>query len=117
MKDFLGNILEIGDEVVLTAPKYRMFTKAKVIAFTPKKVRVQFNNTWNYGPKGHIEEYLSEPDFIVKTSNKYPYEVEPSIYKYGDGVFVWFDETGIVGGASNYLDEVRKAMKIYAKNL
>lgn len=66
MKDFLGNELQIGDEVVLTAPKYRMFTKAKIIAFTPKKVRVQYNNTWNYGPKGYVEEYLSESDFLVK---------------------------------------------------
>jgi len=117
MKDFLGNILEIGDEVVLTAPKYRMFTRAKVIAFTPKRVRVQYNNTWNYGSKGRVEEYLSEPKFLVKTNPKYPYVVETSIYKYGDAVYVWFNEVGMIGGASNMLDQARKEMQTYAKNL
>jgi len=102
---------------VLTAPKYRMFTNAKVVAFTPKKVRVQFNNTWNYGSKGHVEEYLSEPNFLVKTTPKYPYEVEPSIYKYGDGVYVWFNEVDMIGGASNLLDQARKEMQTYAKIL
>lgn len=66
MKDFLGKKLAVGDTVVLTAPQYRHFTKANVIAFTPKKVRVEFNNTWNFGSGGHIETYLSEPDFLVK---------------------------------------------------
>ena len=117
MKDFLGNALEIGDEVVLTAPKYRMFTRAKVIAFTPKKVRVQYNNTWNYGSTGYIEKYLSEPNFLVKTNPKYPYEVEPNIYKYGDGVYVWFNEAGMVGGASNFLEEARTQMQNYAETL
>jgi hypothetical protein len=65
MKDFLGQEISIGDTVVLTAPKYRHFVKAKVIQFTPKKVRVEFNNTWNFGPKGYIETYLSESDFLV----------------------------------------------------
>lgn len=66
MKDFLGKEIAVGDIVVLTAPQYRHFTKAKVIAFTPKKVRVEFNNTWNFGPGDHIETYLSESDFLVK---------------------------------------------------
>lgn len=66
MKDFLGNDLEIGDTVVLTAPSYRMFTKAKIIAFTPQKVRVEYNNTWNYGPSGYIQTYLAEPYFLIK---------------------------------------------------
>ena len=70
MKDFLGKELAIGDTVVLTAPSYRMFTKAKIIAFTPKKVRVEYNNTWNFGPKGFIETYLSEPDFLIKVETK-----------------------------------------------
>lgn len=65
MKDFLGREIEIGDTVVLTAPKYRMFTKAKVIKLTPQKVRVEYINTWNYGKPGRRQEYLSEPDFLV----------------------------------------------------
>ena len=70
MKDFLGRPLAIGDNVVLTAPKYRHFTKAKVIAFTTQKVRVEFNNTWNYGAGGYVEQYLSEPNFLVKIEEK-----------------------------------------------
>lgn len=65
MKDFLGKQLDIGDEVVLTAPLYRHLVKAKVVSFTPKKVRVEYNNTWTYGSQGQLEKYLSEPNFLV----------------------------------------------------
>ena len=65
MKDFLGQEISIGDTVVLTAPEYRHFVKAKVIQFTPKKVRVEFNNTWNFGSIGFMVTYLSESDFLV----------------------------------------------------
>ena len=65
MKDFLKVELKLGDSVVLTAPQYRHLVVAKVIAFTNKKVRVSFSNTWNYGDNGHYTEYLSAPDFLV----------------------------------------------------
>lgn len=64
MKDFLGKELNIDDEVVLTAPQYRFFVKAKIIAFTPKKVRVEYYNTWNHS--SYRQEYLSEPDFLIR---------------------------------------------------
>lgn len=70
MKDFLGNALEIGDHVVLTAPKYRHFVRARIIAFTKTKVRVTYRNTWNYGQPGYEEEYLGEPSFLVKIENR-----------------------------------------------
>ena len=72
MKDFLGKLLEIGDTVVMVAPQYRMFNKAKVIAFTKTKVRVEYTNTWNFS-KGHpcaVETYLSDPDFLIKVEKK-----------------------------------------------
>jgi hypothetical protein len=47
----------------------------------------------------------------------YPIKIESDIYQYGDNVFVWFDETGGVGGASNYLEEARSQMKRYAENM
>jgi hypothetical protein len=47
----------------------------------------------------------------------YPIKIESDIYQYGDSVFVWFDETGGVGGASNYLEEARSQMKRYAESL
>lgn len=55
------------------------------------------------------EAYLSKP--------KYPIIIESHIYQYDEGVFVWFDETGGVGGASNYLEEAREQMKRYSKNM
>jgi hypothetical protein len=36
--------------------------------------------------------------------SKYPIIIEQSIYQYNENIFVWFDETGGVGGASNYLN-------------
>jgi hypothetical protein len=48
---------------------------------------------------------------------KYPIEVEPNIYQYDEYIFVWFDETGGVGGASNYLEEAKKQLERYAKTL
>lgn len=70
MQDFLGNVLDLGDQVVLTAPQYRHYVKAVIIAFTPKKVRVEFMNTWNFGVPGYRTEYLSEPDFLILCKKK-----------------------------------------------
>lgn len=56
-KDFLGRELEVGDMVVVTEMNYRNLRKAKIIAFTPKKVRVEFKSG---------DTYLSEPNFLVK---------------------------------------------------
>ena len=63
MKDYLGVELAIGDEVVLTQPRYRNLVKATIVKFTPQKVRVK------YRAGGRDYEYLSEPDFLVSTKN------------------------------------------------
>ena len=47
----------------------------------------------------------------------YPIIHEPNIYQYDEGVFVWFDETGGVGGASNYFEEAKAQMKRYADGM
>ena len=47
----------------------------------------------------------------------YPIIHEPSVYQYDEGVFVWFDETGGVGGASNYFEEAQAQMKRYADGM
>ena len=47
----------------------------------------------------------------------YPIVIESHIYQYDEGVFVWFDETGGVGGASNYLSEAKAQMARYAESL
>ena len=55
---------------------------------------------------------------MTKDDNaKYPIIVESHIYQYDEGVFVWFDETGGVGGAANYLEEARDQMKRYSDNM
>ena len=63
MKDFLGKELELHDEVVFTAPSYRHLVKGKIIAFTPKKVRIEYINDWNFHKS--VQEYLSEPNFLI----------------------------------------------------
>lgn len=50
-------------------------------------------------------------------TNVYPIVIDNNIYQYDDSVFVWFDETGGVGGASNYLEEARAQMKRYADGM
>ena len=55
---------------------------------------------------------LAEAYLAVK---QYPIAVEDNIYQYDEGVFVWFDETGGVGGASNYLEEAKAQMKRYGE--
>ena len=60
MKDYLGTEINLGDTVVLTRPNYRDFCRAKVIAFTPKKVRVEYKD---YSKS--VCTYLSEPDFLI----------------------------------------------------
>lgn len=60
MKDFLGKELELGDLVVVTEPNYRNFVRAKIIAFTPKKVRVEYRSYL-----GKNDTYLSDPDFLI----------------------------------------------------
>ena len=51
MKDFLGNILSVGDRVVVTSADYKVLTSGKVIGFTTKRVKVATGNyktnTWN----------------------------------------------------------------------
>jgi len=55
---------------------------------------------------------------MTKDGNvKYPIIVESHIYQYDEGVFVWFDETGGVGDAANYLEEARDQMKRYSESM
>lgn len=66
MKDYFGNKIEIGDTVAFYAPGYRRFTTGVIVAFTPKQVRVEYNNTWNYGKEGRMETYLAYPNMFIK---------------------------------------------------
>jgi hypothetical protein len=53
----------------------------------------------------------------LKRQPTYPIIHGDSLYQYDEGVFVWFDETGGVGGASNYIEEARAQMKRYAESM
>lgn len=66
MKDYFGSELNIGDTVAFYAPGYRHFTTGTVIAFTPKQVRVEYMNTWNYGGAGSRYEYLAYPKMFIR---------------------------------------------------
>ena len=48
MKDFRGVELNIGDTVVTDSPHYKGMLLAKVVAFTPKMIRVELLTTNNY---------------------------------------------------------------------
>jgi len=54
MKDFLGKELQIGDSVVVVVPNYREFVLAQIVAFTPKKVRVVYED--RYGKQDLIQD-------------------------------------------------------------
>lgn len=43
-KDFLGQDIKVGDYVIFMKQHYREFGLAKVIKFTPQKVRVKWSN-------------------------------------------------------------------------
>ena len=66
-----------------------------------------------YGAEQQRADNLAD----LHSAKEYPRVVDNNIYQYDEGVFVWFDETGGVGGASNYLEEARAQMKRYADGM
>ena len=42
MKDYVGNELAVGDEVILVMPRYREFVKGKIIKMTEKTVFLKY---------------------------------------------------------------------------
>ena len=47
MCDFLDNPLRVGDMVATDSPYYKGLVLAKVVGFTPKRIRVEFVTTNN----------------------------------------------------------------------
>lgn len=66
MKDIFGEELLEGDVVAVTPKNYRGLVKATIIGFTAQNVRVEYNNTWNFGKPGKLEQYLVPPSSLVK---------------------------------------------------
>jgi len=65
MKDFLGKDLQIGDAVVVAVPSYREFTLEKIVAFTPKKVRVVYESK-----RDGKQDLVQDPYQLVKVFEK-----------------------------------------------
>ena len=65
MKDFLGQKLEIGDDVVFMQINYRTLKKGKILKFTPKKVEIEYCSHPNCDENDR-EQFLQLPSQIVK---------------------------------------------------
>jgi hypothetical protein len=63
MRDFLGRELQIDDYVIYQKQSYRGYNLAKVIKFTPQKVRIK------YGDSKYCE-LLQAPDQLVKVEGQ-----------------------------------------------
>jgi hypothetical protein len=63
MRDFLGRELQIDDYVIYQKQSYRGYNLAKVIKFTPQKVRVK------YGDSKYCE-LLQAPEQLVKVEGQ-----------------------------------------------
>tara|TARA_Y100001938_G_C7900938_1_gene334634 strand:- start:154 stop:636 length:483 start_codon:yes stop_codon:yes gene_type:complete len=53
----------------------------------------------------------------AKSAVTYPRSAGPHIDQFAENVFVWYDEAGLVGGATNYLSDAEKELASYAKRL
>lgn len=68
-EDFLGNKINIGDEVIFEAPKYRDFVVGKVITKAAKTCQIEYVNDWNYPTKGRTEVVRQYYCQIIKHPN------------------------------------------------
>lgn len=66
MKDYFGQELNVGDRVAFVARNYRMLITGTVRALTAKRVRIDYINTWNFGPEGRPDETIIEPLNCIK---------------------------------------------------
>ncbi len=66
MQDFFGQTLALGDVVGFIPPGYREIAQGRIVAFTPKQVRIAYTNTWNFHSPGRDYETLRYPNVIIK---------------------------------------------------
>lgn len=50
MKDIAGELIEVGDRVAFNPPRYKGLIRGKVVAFTPKMVRIEYKWTTSKDP-------------------------------------------------------------------
>lgn len=63
MKDFLDQELELGDYVIMMSQQHRTYVLAKIIKFTPQKVRVRYR-------PGDYGTTVQTPDQLVKVAGE-----------------------------------------------
>lgn len=68
MRDFLGNELKLGNSVIVSKLNYQDLVKAKIVAFTPTKIHIEYNTIFG------VTSYPCEPEFLV-LYNEQPFEV------------------------------------------
>lgn len=67
MKDFLGQELQIGDEVIFSPKHYKYsLVIGKIVAFTPQKIRVEYKFSY----ENYTHDYLMEPAQLIKKPTK-----------------------------------------------
>lgn len=65
-KDYLNKEVKVDDKVIFVAPDYRMFATGKVVKITKCFCMVEYLNTWNYSPAGHLIITKFEHKFVIK---------------------------------------------------
>ena len=66
MQDFLNQELKIGDKVIMIMQGYRSFQVSEVVGFTPKNVRVEYEDV-QYR-KGYFASIIQPPQQLIKIS-------------------------------------------------
>jgi hypothetical protein len=69
MKDYLGNILEIGDEVAFILPGYREFTRGVITKFTRCFVMIDRNVDLSgrpASPASWVRSIKQTPDQLIQ---------------------------------------------------
>lgn len=67
--DYFGQQLLIGDIVSIMEPNYRNFVTAKIVNFTPQKIRVIFRRSNN--TKNSINDFICYPQDVVKAPQEW----------------------------------------------
>ena len=63
MKDFAGQVIEVGDFVAFMRPHYRELCLGKIAGFTTKKVHVAFKR---WASSTDFDDCLTDPSNLVK---------------------------------------------------
>lgn len=92
-QDFLGNKINIGDEVIFEAPQYRNFVIGKVVTKAKKTCQIEYVNNWNYS-NGITQIIRQAYDQIIKHNEGYR--------KQSEGEWVGIEYDGYADGYPVY---------------